>query len=440
MSAKVCVAARWRRHPASEGRSRASTPSIEGIADVGSDAHAQAVKALLGAASARNAFDRILRLSREGTASDDGFLAELSRQLREIVPFDASFWSGVDPVTLLAASPSRIEHIYSDSKCYSYWENEFLVQDVNDLRTLTRAAKPAASLYRATDGHPARSFRYRNLNEPRGFGDELRCVFRTGRGVWGFVCLWRGEGAQSFSLTEERLLCALSTPVGEAFRRSALLRSGASVDLPDAPGLLMFDRAGMLESLNDPAEAWLRELPLTHINRDNSLAVPIPIELLTVANQAQAIAAGHDGGTARVRLLSRTGRWLVIHGFALREANAQGGRTALVIEPATATEMAPIIVEAYQLGPREQQVTWMVARGLSTAEIAMRLSLSTHTVRDYLKQVFEKVAVSTRGELVAKIFNEYYEQPLNAAMQTDLPGALDPTQPVSHSPAARPRK
>jgi DNA-binding CsgD family transcriptional regulator len=241
------------------------------------------------------------------------------------------------------------------------------------------------------------------------------------------VCLWRGEGAQPFSPAEERLLCALSSPVGDVFRRAALLRSGAAVALPDAPGLFMFDRAGVLESLNDPAEAWLRELPCTHIDRNNSLAVPIPIELLTVANQAQAIAAGHDGGTARARLLSRTGRWLVIHGFALREANAQGGKTALVIEAATTTEMTPIIVEAYQLGPREQQVTRMVAGGLSTAEIAVRLSLSTHTIRDYLKQVFEKVAVSTRGELVAKIFAEHYEQPLHAAMRIDLPGAPDPT-------------
>jgi DNA-binding CsgD family transcriptional regulator len=36
----------------------------------------------------------------------------------------------------------------------------------------------------------------------------------------------------------------------------------------------------------------------------------------------------------------------------------------------------------------------------------LNLNLSTHTIRDYLKQVFEKVAVFTRGELVAKIFAE----------------------------------
>jgi DNA-binding CsgD family transcriptional regulator len=358
---------------------------------------------------------------RESTV-DGEFLAELSLQLSEIIPFDASFWAAADPLTTLATSPSRIENLYSVGGCHQFWESEFQVEDVNHFATLARAAKPAASLYHATDGHPARSFRYRNLNQRLGLGDELRGVFRTGHGVWGLVCLFRGEDERPFSRDEERLLCGLATPIGDTFRRSALLRQDTRAEVPDAPGLLVFDRAGVLESLNEPAEAWLDELPLTYFGSDNPDAVSVPTELLTVVHKARAIAAGHDGGTARARLLSRTGRWLVIHGFALREANAEGGRTALVIEPAKAAEVAPIIVEAYQLGPREQQVTRMVARGLSTTEMATSLCLSTHTVRDYLKQVFEKVGVSTRGELVAKVFAEHYREPLEADMHIDPPG------------------
>jgi hypothetical protein len=50
----------------------------------------------------------------------------------------------------------------------------------------------------------------------------------------------------------------------------------------------------------------------------------------------------------------------------------------------------------------------MIACGTTTAEIAARLCLSAHTVRDYGKTIFEKVGVSTRGELVAKLFAEHY--------------------------------
>jgi hypothetical protein len=139
------------------------------------DAHAQAVKTFGGTSSARPGFDQIQRLSREGSVDSD-FLAELSRQLHKIVPFDASFWAGIDPVTMLAISPSRIENVYHHGGCHQYWTNELLVPDVNQFRTLARAANPAASLYRATGGDPARSFRYRDLNQPLG-------LVQSGRGA-----------------------------------------------------------------------------------------------------------------------------------------------------------------------------------------------------------------------------------------------------------------
>jgi DNA-binding NarL/FixJ family response regulator len=53
-------------------------------------------------------------------------------------------------------------------------------------------------------------------------------------------------------------------------------------------------------------------------------------------------------------------------------------------------------------------VTRLIAQGWGTAEIAARLHLSTHTVRDYVKAIFEKVGVSSRGALVAKLFAEHY--------------------------------
>lgn len=80
----------------------------------------------------------------------------------------------------------------------------------------------------------------------------------------------------------------------------------------------------------------------------------------------------------------------------------------MVIEPAKTSEIVPLIVDAYELTDRETEVTQYIARGLPTGEIADRLHLSPHTVRDHIKAVFEKVGVSSRGELVGKLFTEYY--------------------------------
>ena len=54
-------------------------------------------------------------------------------------------------------------------------------------------------------------------------------------------------------------------------------------------------------------------------------------------------------------------------------------------------------------------VTELVAHGLSTAEIADRLHLSSYTVQDHLKAIFDKSATGSRGELVARLYFDHYE-------------------------------
>ena len=106
-----------------------------------------------------------------------------------------------------------------------------------------------------------------------------------------------------------------------------------------------------------------------------------------------------------------------MHASCLRGADGAPGPTALTIEPAKSAQVAPIIVEAYSLTPREQEITRGVSRGLSNQEIAAELFLSPHTVRDHLKAIFAKVGVTSRGELVAKLFAEHYAPAMH------LPGA-----------------
>jgi DNA-binding CsgD family transcriptional regulator len=365
---------------------------------------ARLADAPLSTPAARHARARILTLGK-GRA-DTSFLAELSDQLRAIVPFDGAFWAAADPTTALARSPARVENLASPSACAAYWDAEFLIHDYILFRDLARAPSPAASLFRATEGRPARSLRFKSVNRMMGFDDELRAVFRTNGGTWGVVSLYRREGAQPFSAAEEKLLAELSEPIAQPFRRAALVRQEPPTDGLGEPGLLMFDATGVLESMNEQAERWLAELPVTSV-RGNPSSGAIPTEVLTVSARARAIAAGLDDGVARAQIRTLSGRWLVIHGFALRGANGSPARTALMIEPARASQVAPIIVEAYGLTPRERQITQMISRGLSTEEIAARMYLSAHTVRDYVKQVFEKVGVSSRGELVARIFSEH---------------------------------
>jgi PAS domain S-box-containing protein len=54
-----------------------------------------------------------------------------------------------------------------------------------------------------------------------------------------------------------------------------------------------------------------------------------------------------------------------------------------------------------ELTPRQREILDLVASGLSTAEIASDLTLSTETVRNHLRSVFRELQVHTRVEAIA---------------------------------------
>jgi DNA-binding CsgD family transcriptional regulator len=328
----------------------------------------------------------------------DELFAETSRLLQRVVPFDGSLWFGADPTTLLATWPTRVENV-ADGHCESFWRRELLVEDTNLFRDVSRAVETAVTLLNATDGRPARSARYREFLQPQGYGDELRAAARTNGATWGYISLFRERGRPAFSPAETAVVAEISQVLGFSLR--ALVRRVRRPAGPRAPGLMVFDVNGTLVSRNDDAEAWLAEL-------NNADGFAVPTAVLAVIAQARAVAADRQHGPARLRLRSRRGQWLVLHASPLRSSIGGTDLVAVVIEPAQSGEIAPIIVQAYQLTPREQEITQLLAQGLGTADIAGRLLISPHTVRDYIKTIFEKTGVRSRGELTAQLFAEHW--------------------------------
>jgi DNA-binding CsgD family transcriptional regulator len=343
-------------------------------------------------------------------AADAEFLEELNWRLRRLVPFDASLFVATDPATTLPAPPVRLDSV--DEECHTFWDRELLIEDVLLYRDLARRTVPVGTMQLATGGHPGRSARHRELNQPNGFDDELRVAFRGRSGCWGVASLWRQRGRPHFTESEVTLMALLASAIGRAFRRG-VLEDRVSLGVgPTGPGLLVFSPAGSLESLNEDAAGWLTQLS-PEADRSKTDDVLIPTEVYSVMSQARAVASGRSAAPARTRVRTRTGGWLALHASCLRDGDGQFGDTAVVIEAAHASEIAPIIIQAYELTEREQAVTRMITQGLSTAEIAEALMLSLHTVRGYVKAVFEKIGVASRGELVAKLFADHYYGPLH---------------------------
>lgn len=106
-------------------------------------------------------------------------------------------------------------------------------------------------------------------------------------------------------------------------------------------------------------------------------------------------------------MLTRSGAWVVLHGAALR--TGPDPRVAVIVEPAHPARITELLMSAYELTDREQEVTRLVLQGSSTAQIATRLVLSPHTVQQHLKSIFDKTGVRSRRDLVGTVFFAHYE-------------------------------
>jgi DNA-binding CsgD family transcriptional regulator len=228
----------------------------------------------------------------------------------------------------------------------------------------------------------------------RRFGDELRAVCVGGSGTWGAIVLHRQPGAPDFAPREAKLLTSLSGEFAEALRCVTVQRDLAAHAGDLEPGLLLLDDEDGIEMANAAAGAWLDELP-----EDGRR---LPLVVTAVAQRAREIASGESDVAAAARVRAASGRWILVRGSVVR--NGTRDRTAVTLGPARTHELAPLVAAAYGLTARERRVTELVAQGLSTAAIAARLHLSAFTIQDHLKSVFEKLDVSSRGELVARLF------------------------------------
>jgi DNA-binding CsgD family transcriptional regulator len=328
----------------------------------------------------------LLRLVHNGSGMHE-FSLRAAKVVSRSVGFDGVAVLTMDPATSLVTRAFVQNGLPADATSRII-EIEHREGEVNTFAALARSGRIAASLHHETDGELDRCVRHRELRAPAGLGDELRTVLVSDTAIWGGLTLGRAAGSAPFSCADVALMASISRHLAEGLRRATLLRA-RSTGAERSAGLALLTAANAIAAADAPAEAWLAEL-----------GADAPV-IAAVASQARRIAAGRDttGKLARARIQTSSGAWVTVRASVLDD-----GQTAVAIEPIQPHELAPLIADAYGLTPRERTVVRLVAKGLPTESVAERLHVSTWTVQDHLKSVFEKVGVCSRGELVARIF------------------------------------
>ncbi len=330
------------------------------------------------------------------------FWREATEVIAPVIPhYMGPCWYTLDPASLLITSHFNDDMPVLPPEALAL---EYYVDDVNKLSDVARSPSGLSTLHQATGGDPSASPRWQ-ANMEMGGDQELIVGLRTGAGdAWGGLGLYRETGAPMFDREELAFVGAIAPSLGEGAKRGLLFGEATDPEGPQAPGLLVLSSEWELQSATPGVERWVADLPDGDWD-----AGRLPPAVLTVAGRALRSAEGRDesGEVALARVLTRSGTWVVLHGATMVSEGSR--RIAVIVEPAHPARIAPLLMSAYGLTEREQDVARLVLQGEATAVIADRLFVSPHTVQQHLKRIFEKTEVHSRRDLVGKVFFSYYE-------------------------------
>jgi DNA-binding CsgD family transcriptional regulator len=372
----------------------------------------------------QRAHDKLARAASQGLDLV-GFWRACTPVLAEVVPhYHAPCWHTLDPASLLITShfDEGIPEVPTE-----WLVAEYLEDDVNKLADVARSRRGVQTLHEVTGGDPSGTPRWQ-ANIALGADQELIAALRTRGGeVWGAIGLYREPDEPLFDRDEIAFVRSVAPLLAEGARRALLIGEATDPEESESPGLVVLDEQLSVESTTPGVERWLADLPGGAWDRR-----VLPPAITAVAAHALATtddpSATAELAVARVR--SRSGTWVVLHGAVMAASDAR--RIAVIVEPARGARVSTLLMSAYGLTERERDITRAVLQGASTAEIAEQLVVSTHTVQQHLKNIFDKTGVRSRRELVGKVFFSHYEPRLRDNEQRTLNG--QPARGGPHAP------
>ncbi len=339
--------------------------------------------------------ERIVALGDAGLDDRDLRAAALD-VLRDVIGFSAHVWLLTDPVTEVGSAP------LADVPCLP--ELPALIKSkygtaVNRWTALRRDG-PAGLLTAATGGDLAASRVWREVLSKYAIADVASAVFADQFGCWGFLDLWRDEGAGPFAAADAAFLADLAAPLAFALRKSqarTFLEPAAVHSHEAGPVVLTLADDLRITSRTAASRAWLDVLL-----PPGPSAQAVPASVYNVAAQLLAVEAGVDDHPASARAHLAGGFWLTLRAARLSSDAAQdapagaGPSIAVTIEEASAADRLDLFGRAFGLTGRERELLGLLATGSDTRALARQMSLSEHTVTDHLKSIFAKTGARDR--------------------------------------------
>lgn len=231
---------------------------------------------------------------------------------------------------------------------------------------------------------------------------------RKGERTW-LLSLVRDGSQEPFSAQDMIVLSSLGPVLRGVLRReqdfhqlaAMLSMVGGSVD-EIAFGILLVDAERRVLWSNATSRTILSSCKAIGIVGQRLKATE-PRQELRLREIVHELAEGPPG-VGRALALTRGDAPQLQLGFVRLPAGSQdafGPVTAVFLSRTGAVDLsASFLRELYGLTPVEAEIARLICQGLAPAAAADHLRLSVHTVRDYLKPIFQKMGVHRQADMV----------------------------------------
>jgi DNA-binding CsgD family transcriptional regulator len=331
----------------------------------------------------------------------------VAERVAGVIPFDSYGFGTTDPDTgvlshMVAQMPADLALAYID-RLYPY----------EAARHAIDAARRGRVVYETRE----ESREIVDVLRANGYRSGTHVIFGDRGLLWGKWCLLAQRASPDTLRKGRDLLRRLAPHVTHALRRAALIDHAltateraavAGVVILDARGRALLRTPGVEGMFDDLADVGLRYPD----------AIPLAV-LRTVARLHESAQLPKDAAgapdVATLRAQGQSGKWYVLQASLAEADSAAGAAAVVVVRLAIPRELAVMLTDLYGLSPREREVVSAVARGLTNKEIAARLGLSAHTVKEHLDRASAKTGARGRKALVARLFFDTYMPTLLAA-------------------------
>ena len=167
--------------------------------------------------------------------------------------------------------------------------------------------------------------------------------------------------------------------------------------------VLLFDGSGDIAYANPPADRLLSRQTEDNLEVESSGQRSQPM-FMRVWSMVEKVLSGEVTQLPWTTTLVLSDS-SVLACEVLRAEIGDDGEVGILVFLQSLPALPHLFLEAFcnrhGISPREQEVIGVLLEGLGTAEMADRLNISEHTIRDHLKRLYRKTGTRSRSELLS---------------------------------------